>query len=69
MFSPTSATLSVTAMVSERLFSRRQELAAPLQPAAKTVIAIERGAEVVVIRYDKGIAYVRRWDDLSNGLP
>jgi membrane protein implicated in regulation of membrane protease activity len=32
--------------------------------------AIERGAEVVVIRYDRGVAYVRRWDDeLSNGLP
>ena len=31
--------------------------------------AIERGAEVVVIRYDRGVAYVRRWDELSNGLP
>lgn len=30
--------------------------------------AIERGTEVVVIRYERGIAYVRRWDDL-NGLP
>jgi hypothetical protein len=30
--------------------------------------AIERGAEVVVIRYERGIAYVRRWDDL-NTLP
>lgn len=26
--------------------------------------AIERGAEVVVMRYEKGIAYVRRFDDL-----
>jgi hypothetical protein len=26
--------------------------------------AIERGVEVVVIRYERGIAYVRRWDDL-----
>jgi membrane protein implicated in regulation of membrane protease activity len=32
-------------------------------------LAIERGAEVVVIRYERGIAYVRRWDDLTNGLP
>lgn len=31
--------------------------------------AIERGAEVVVIRYERGIAYVRRWDDLTNGVP
>ena len=31
--------------------------------------AIQRGTEVVVIRYERGIAYVRRWDDLSNGLP
>ena len=30
--------------------------------------AIERGAEVVVIRYERGIAYVRRWDDLNDGL-
>ena len=31
--------------------------------------AIERGTEVVVIRYERGIAYVRRWDDLNDGLP
>jgi membrane protein implicated in regulation of membrane protease activity len=30
--------------------------------------AIERGTEVVVIRYERGIAYVRRWDDLNDGL-
>ncbi|HUI43746.1 MAG TPA: hypothetical protein VL523_17435 [Terriglobia bacterium] len=27
--------------------------------------AIERGAEVVITRYERGIAYVRRWDDLT----
>jgi len=27
--------------------------------------AIERGAEVVVTAYDRGIAYVRRWDEFS----
>jgi membrane protein implicated in regulation of membrane protease activity len=27
--------------------------------------AIERGTEVVVIRYERGVAYVRRWDELS----
>jgi membrane protein implicated in regulation of membrane protease activity len=31
--------------------------------------AIERGTEVVVIRYERGIAYVRRWDDLNDSLP
>jgi len=30
--------------------------------------SIERGTEVVVIRYDRGVAYVRRWDELANGL-
>ncbi|MFZ1132413.1 MAG: hypothetical protein WCA97_15970 [Terriglobales bacterium] len=27
--------------------------------------AIEKGAEIVVARYEKGIAYVKRWDDVS----
>jgi membrane protein implicated in regulation of membrane protease activity len=27
--------------------------------------AIERGAEIVVTRYEKGIAYVRRWEEMS----
>ena len=27
--------------------------------------AIDRGAEVVVMRYEKGIAYVKRFDDLN----
>jgi hypothetical protein len=26
--------------------------------------AIERGVEVVVIRYERGVAYVRRWEDV-----
>jgi len=30
--------------------------------------AIPRGAEVVVTRYEKGIAYVRRWEDLAGDL-
>ncbi|NYF91147.1 hypothetical protein RBB79_16140 [Tunturiibacter empetritectus] len=30
--------------------------------------AIARGTEVVVIRYDRGVAYVRRWDELANGM-
>jgi len=28
--------------------------------------AMEKGAEVVVTRYDKGIAYVRRWEEMSS---
>ena len=31
-------------------------------------LAIEKGAEVVVTAYDRGIAYVKRWDDeMANG--
>lgn len=26
--------------------------------------AIERGTEVIVVRYERGVAYVRRWDEL-----
>ena len=33
---------------------------------AEEPAAIERGAEVVVMRYEKGIAYVRRWEEVSN---
>ena len=27
--------------------------------------AISKGTEVVITRYEKGIAYVRRWDELA----
>ena len=27
--------------------------------------AIERGAEIVVVRYERGIAHVRRWEDMT----
>ncbi len=30
--------------------------------------AIEKGVEVVVTKYERGIAYVRRWDELANGI-
>jgi hypothetical protein len=30
--------------------------------------ALERGAEVVVMRYARGVAYVRRWDEFEHGL-
>ena len=31
-------------------------------------VALARGTEVVVMRYEQGIAYVRRWDELSGEL-
>ena len=27
---------------------------------------IERGTEVIVVRYERGVAYVRRWDELAH---
>jgi membrane protein implicated in regulation of membrane protease activity len=35
---------------------------------AETGAAIAKGAEVVVTRYEKGIAYVRPWDELTGEL-
>jgi membrane protein implicated in regulation of membrane protease activity len=32
---------------------------------SETGSAIEKGAEIVVTRYDKGIAYVRLWEEMS----
>jgi len=29
--------------------------------------ALEKGTEVIVTRYEKGIAYVRRWEEMANG--
>jgi hypothetical protein len=31
--------------------------------------AIEKGSEVIVIRYEKGIAYVRRWTEMTGEQP
>jgi hypothetical protein len=30
--------------------------------------AMERGAEVIVMRHTRGVAYVRRWDEFEHGL-
>ena len=30
---------------------------------------LAKGQEVVVTRYERGVAYVRRWDDLAGDLP
>jgi len=35
---------------------------------SETGIAIAKGAEVVVTRYEKGIAYVRPWEELAGDL-
>ncbi len=34
---------------------------------AEDGLAIQKGAEVIVTRYEKGIAYVRRWEDPFGG--
>ena len=36
--------------------------------AADDGVAIGRNAEVVVLRYARGIAYVRRWDEMQQSL-
>jgi hypothetical protein len=35
---------------------------------AESGAAIGKGAEVVVTRYEKGIAYVRPWDEFSGDI-
>ena len=32
---------------------------------SEQLVPIEKGTEVVVTRYERGVAYVRRWDELS----
>jgi hypothetical protein len=32
---------------------------------SETAEFVEKGAEVVIERYEKGIAYVKRWDDFT----
>jgi membrane protein implicated in regulation of membrane protease activity len=36
---------------------------------AEDSTAIEKGSEVIVIRYEKGIAYVRRWTEMAGEEP
>ena len=31
-------------------------------------VPMERGTEVVVMRYERGVAYVRRWEEFEDGL-
>ena len=47
-------------MIYEQLGARRSSPA-----RAEDGLPIQREEEVFVVRYEKGIAYVRRWDDLA----
>ena len=50
--------------VGERVFSQEGvRKAAPIR--SEDGRAIDKGVEVVVTRFEKGVAYVRRWDELS----
>jgi hypothetical protein len=42
----------------------RRSVPARVDPESGTDISIPRGEEVFVVRYEHGIAYVRRWEDL-----
>ena len=53
--------------VGEILYSQNgSRRSAPVR--AEDGLTIERGAEVVVMRYDRGVALVRRWDEFEQGL-
>jgi len=42
----------------------RRSVPARVDPESGTGVSIARGEEVFVVRYEHGIAYVRRWEDL-----
>ena len=48
-----------------KLFFRKPELATPWERAVKPGGAIAKGEEVVVTHQEKGIAYVRRWEEMA----
>jgi membrane protein implicated in regulation of membrane protease activity len=62
--SPVQAGGGTGEMIYTRDASRK---AAPIR-AEDGVAAIPKETEVVVTRYERGIAYVRRWDELSGGF-
>lgn len=62
--SPIHADGGTGEMIYTRDSSRK---AAPIR-AEDGVTAIDKETEVVVTRYERGIAYVRRWDELSGGF-
>ena len=53
--------------VGEMLYSQNGARRA-MPVAADDGVAIGRNAEVVVLRYARGIAYVRRWDEMQQSL-
>ena len=54
--------------VGEMIYTRQEtRKAAPIRAEDGTA-AIDKNIEVVITRYEKGIAYVRRWDEFSGGL-
>ena len=55
-------------MASARFCTRRTERGAAWLCGRMMAQSIERGAEVVVMRYQRGVGYVRRWDEFEDGL-
>ena len=53
--------------VGEMLYSQKGARRA-MTSASDDGVAIGRNAEVVVLRYARGIAYVRRWDEMQQSL-
>ncbi len=53
--------------IGEMLYSQNGARRA-MPVAADDGVAIGRNAEVVVLRYARGIAYVRRWDEMQQSL-
>lgn len=54
--------------IGEMIYSRHESRkAAPIRAEDGTT-AIAKDTEVVVTRYERGIAYVSRWDELSGGI-
>jgi len=52
----------------EMIYKRDESRKAAAIRAEDGVTAIAKEIEVVVTRYERGIAYVRRWDELSGGF-
>ena len=54
--------------IGEMIYSRHEaRKSAPIRAEDGTT-AIAKDTEVVVTRYERGIAYVNRWDELSGGI-
>ena len=60
-----SSTVREQGGIGEMIYSRHEARKAVPIRAEDGLMAIPRNTEVVVTRYDKGVAYVRRWDELS----